>query len=64
MTEAIEVRRGRKDKPPADAVRVPVKTVKITAYKVRTTQGRFIEGQYAELPGDEADALIASGEAK
>jgi|JI10StandDraft_1071094.scaffolds.fasta_scaffold3032654_2 hypothetical protein len=42
----------------------PWRRVKITAYKVHTSHGRFIEGDYANLPGDIADQLIADGKAK
>ncbi len=40
------------------------KRVKITVHKVYTPHGRFIEGQFAVLPEDLADALIAEGKAK
>lgn len=43
---------------------IPWKRVKITAYKVYTSHGRFIEGDYATLPADIADGLIAEGKAK
>lgn len=51
-----------------DAVEVsqpmPWKRIKITHYKVHTSHGRFIEGEFATLPEDIADALIAEGKAK
>ena len=44
--------------------RQPWRRVRITAYKVYTSHGRFIAGDYPELPGDIADQLIADGLAK
>ena len=56
-------RRVESDAPQIDAP--PVwKRVKITAYKVYTPHGRFIEGQFATLPEELADTLIAEGKAK
>lgn len=40
------------------------KRVKIRHYKVYTSQGRQLEGNFAMLPADEADALVAKGYAK
>lgn len=43
---------------------VPFVRVRVTHYKVLTSQGRYIEGQFAELPADEAADLVAQGLAK
>jgi peptide deformylase len=43
--------------------REAVKRVKITALKVFTRHGRFIAGQWAELPQSEAEDLISKGSA-
>lgn len=40
-----------------------IKRIKITALKVFTRHGRFIAGQWAELPQSEADDLISKGSA-
>lgn len=50
-----------KKKPEAKSA--PRKAVKVTHYKVFTSQGRFIAGQFAELPAAEADDLISKGHA-
>jgi hypothetical protein len=41
----------------------PIKRIRITALKVFTRHGRFIAGQWVELPVSEADELIAKGTA-
>lgn len=41
----------------------PIKRVRITALKVFTRRGKFIQGQWVEIPTSEADALIAEGKA-
>ncbi len=67
MTEIIETpkrsRRSPEQDDTKDAVALPTKRVRITAYKIFTRHGRFIEGQYVDLPEDEADALIAESKA-
>lgn len=65
---AEQGKRGRrqevaKDQPEVAPVSNVTKRVRITAYKVFTKHGRFIEGQFVELPEAEADALIAEGKA-
>lgn len=40
------------------------KRVKIKHYKVETSQGRFLDNDWAELPEHEADSLIAAGKAQ
>lgn len=35
--------------------------VKVLYYKIPTSQGRYIEGQFASLPADEAAKLAAIG---
>lgn len=47
-----------------DATPEPFWRVKVVAYKVHTSQGRGIEGQFMELPVDEAQELIADGKVK
>ncbi|MGL4395040.1 MAG: hypothetical protein ACRCS9_00730 [Hyphomicrobium sp.] len=39
------------------------KLVKITAFKIYTTRGRVLADDEIDLPSDEADALIAAGDA-
>ncbi len=59
--------RPRKDaatEEPHEVEREPWRRVKITAYKVQTSHGRFIAGDFADLPGHIADQLIADGLAK
>lgn len=46
---------------PAEDAGVAVKPVKVLAFKVDTSRCMALEGQYIDLPVDEADALIASG---
>jgi hypothetical protein len=41
----------------------PLMRVKIKHYKIYTSQGRFIAGQFAELPRTEAEAIVAQGHA-
>lgn len=43
--------------------RKPWKMVRVTHYKVFTSQGRGIKGQQMNLPAHEADQLIAQGHA-
>lgn len=40
------------------------KRVQVVHYKVFTSVGRLIAGQFESLPAKEADALIAEGKAK
>lgn len=37
--------------------------IKVTHYKIFTSQGRFIAGQFAELPKTEAESFVAQGHA-
>lgn len=48
-----------------DGASVPPKTkrVRVMEYKVMTSQGRFIKGQFAVLPEAEADQLIEAKQA-
>lgn len=68
MTETVEAskrsRRSPEQEEAKEIAELPPKRIKITAYKVFTRHGRFIAGQYADLPEDEADALIAEGKAE
>ena len=66
MTEEVAKRRGRPRKvlPAPIEIEAERKTVRVVHYKVYTSQGRFISGQKADLPATEADALIASGQAR
>lgn len=43
---------------------VPFVRVRVSHYKVATSQGRYVEGMIAELPGEEAADLIERGLAK
>lgn len=47
-----------------DEAPLPFRRVRVLAYKIWTSQGRGIEGQFLELPSDEADELIASGKVR
>lgn len=49
---------------PVDEAPAPFVRVKVVAYKVHTSQGRGIEGQFLELPPDEAEELIAAGKVR
>lgn len=44
--------------------REPWVRVRVTAYKVRTSQGRFLGGDIATLPATEAETLVTEGKAK
>jgi len=54
---------GTANAAPDTPARVPLKRVRITHYKVYTSIGRLVAGQREYLPADEADALIAKGQA-
>lgn len=62
--DVIPAKRGRPRKVPPAPLEVERKLVRVVHYKVFTSQGRFIAGQKADLPADEADDLIALGQAK
>lgn len=47
-----------------DEMPEPFWRVKVVVYKVHTSQGRGIEGQFMELPADEAQELIAEGKVR
>jgi hypothetical protein len=42
----------------------PVQRYKVTHYKVRTSQGRKIQGQFVELPASEGDEFVRLGHMK
>lgn len=66
MLDAIPAKRGRPRKvlPAPIEAEAERKLVRVIHYKVFTSQGRFIAGQKADLPAQEADNLIALGQAK
>ena len=52
--------------PELDIVQPPPKwrRIKVIDYKIATSQGQKIEGQFVELPPDEAVELVAQGRAR
>jgi|JRYH01.1.fsa_nt_gb hypothetical protein len=48
---------------PVAPSRRPWVRIKVTHYKIFTSQGRAIQGQFIELPAEEAEAFIAKGHA-
>lgn len=66
MLDEIPAKRGRPRKLPTAPIEAEAerKLVRVIHYKVFTSQGRFIAGQKADLPAQEADNLIALGQAK
>lgn len=54
------------EEPAGESLPAPdtVKRYKVTHYKVRTSQGRKIEGQFVELPASEGEAFVKLGHLK
>lgn len=68
MNEEVKRGPGRPPKVHAEPERSPERSgppqmqrVKVLRYKIQTSQGRYIEGQFASLPADEAAKLDAIG---